>query len=252
MPRLAPSPLSAHAGDPNSDVCAREELVRRHLPLATRLAGRYRHTGEPQEDLQQVACIGLINAADRYDSAAGPFVRYAVPTIMGELKRHFRDTGWGMRVPRSLQERCLEVDRAVDALSTTLGRSPSPTDIAKLTGCSVEEVLEALEAASAYSPVGLDAPPRAGEDDGGGAASDRIGAEDPGYDLVELGQALGPAFRALPPREQAIVRLRFLEDLTQADIAERVGISQMQVSRLLRRSLERLDAAGREGEEDGE
>jgi len=128
------------------DARAREELVVRFMPLTRRLAGRYRHAGESQDDLEQVACMGLIKAVDRYDPDLGPFVRYAVPNIMGELKRHFRDKGWGMHVPRSVQERFLKVNDAVDQLSGHLGRSPSPKDIAELTGLAVEEVLEALEA----------------------------------------------------------------------------------------------------------
>lgn len=224
------------------DVRAREEVINRFLPLARRLAGRYRHTGESQEDLEQVACLGLIKAIDRYNPELGPFVRFAVPNIMGELKRHFRDKGWSMHVPRSLQERFLEVNEAMDQLSGRLGRSPTPKDIAKQTGLQVEEVLEALEASSAYSPVALDAP-HPGDEDGDRTLGDNLGADDPRYSFVELGQALAPAFRALPPREQAILKLRFIDDLTQSEIADRVGVSQMHVSRLLRRSLDRLNAA---------
>ncbi len=226
----------------HGDVRAREEVINRFLPLTKRLAGRYRHTGESQEDLEQVACLGLIKAIDRYNPALGPFVRFAVPNIMGELKRHFRDKGWSMHVPRSLQERFLEVNEAVDQLSGRLGRSPTPKDIAKLTGIPVEEVLEALEASSAYSPVALDAP-HPGDEDGDRTLGDNLGADDPRYGFVELGQALAPAFRALPSREQTILKLRFIDDLTQSEIADRVGVSQMHVSRLLRRSLDRLNAA---------
>ena len=243
---LAPSGLDSeqellrrYAG---GDMRAREEVVHRFLPLAKRLAGRYRHTGESQEDLEQVACLGLIKAIDRYDPALGPFVRYAVPNIMGELKRHFRDKGWSMHVPRSVQERFLRVNDATDRLSGRLGRSPSPRDIAEHTGLPLEEVLEALEASSAYSPVALDAP-YPGDEDGDRTLGDSLGAEDARYEVVELGQALAPAFRALPPREQTILRLRFIEDLTQSEIADQVGVSQMHVSRLLRRSLDRLNAA---------
>ena len=226
----------------HGDVRAREEVIHRFLPLTKRLAGRYRHTGESQDDLEQVACLGLIKAIDRYDPALGPFVRYAVPNIMGELKRHFRDKGWSMHVPRSVQERFLQVNDAVDQLSGRLGRSPTPKDIAEHTGLPIEEVLEALEASSAYSPMALDAP-YAGDEDGARTLGDDLGAEDPRYGFVELGQALAPAFRALPKREQTILRLRFIEDLTQSEIAEQVGVSQMHVSRLLRRSLDRLNAA---------
>ena len=224
------------------DMRAREEVVHRFLPMAKRLAGRYRHTGESQDDLEQVACLGLIKAIDRYDPELGPFVRYAVPNIMGEMKRHCRDKGWSMHVPRSVQERFLQVNDAMDRLSGRLGRSPTPADISEHTGLSLEEVLEALEASSAYSPAALDAP-HPGDEDGDRTLGDNLGAHDPRYGFVELGQALAPAFRALPPREQTILKLRFIDDLTQSEIADQVGVSQMHVSRLLRRSLDRLNAA---------
>jgi RNA polymerase sigma-B factor len=226
----------------DGDMAAREELVRMLLPLAQRLAGRYRHTSESQEDLEQVAYLGLIKAIDRFDPDLGPLVRYAVPTILGELKRHFRDRSWGMHVSRSLQERFLKVGDAVDQLTTKLGRSPTPRDIAHATGFTLEEVLEALDVSSAYSPAPLDAP-RGGEEDEGGTLADTLGGEDGRFELVELGATLEPALRALPERDRAIIHMRFAEDLTQSEIAERIGISQMHVSRLLRRSLERLSAA---------
>ena len=226
----------------DGDVRAREELVVRFMPLTRRLAGRYRHTGESQDDLEQVACLGLIKAVDRYDPDLGPFVRYAVPNIMGELKRHFRDKGWGMRVPRALQERWITVSAASETLSGRLGRSPTPKDIADQTGLSLDEVLEALEASDAYSPRALDAP-MALDDDAGRTLGDSVGAEDAGFEMVELAQAIGPAFHDLPEREQQILRLRFVEDLTQLEIAGRVGISQMHVSRLLRRSVRELSRA---------
>ena len=212
------------------------------MPLARRLAGRYRHTGESQEDLEQVAYFGLIKAVDRYDPELGPFVRYAVPNVLGELKRHFRDKSWGMHVTRSIQERVLKVNDATELLSARLGRSPSTRDLAKHLEISVEEVSEALDSASAYSPMALDAPQPGGED-GARVLGDTIGVEDGHYELVELGEAVGPAFRALPAREREIVRLRFLEDLTQSEIATRIGVSQMHVSRLLRRALDTLASA---------
>ena len=226
----------------SGDKSARDELVERHLPLAHRLAGRYRNSGEPMDDLRQVATLGLINAVDRYDPEAGSFVRFAVPTILGELKRHFRDKRWALRVPRSLQERGMEVTRTVELLSGRLGRSPSPRDVAEETGLTLEEVLEAMDLSTAYSPTPLDAP-FGGEEDGARTLGETLGADDASYELVELGNSVAPAFRALPEREQAILKLRFVDDLTQAEIAERVGISQMHVSRLIRRALGQLSDA---------
>ncbi|MEX1141430.1 MAG: SigB/SigF/SigG family RNA polymerase sigma factor [Thermoleophilaceae bacterium] len=228
------------------DLAARDELVEALRPFAQRLASRYRHTTESQEDLEQVAYIGLLKAIDRHDPDVGPFMRYAVPTILGELKRHFRDRGWGIHVSRALQERFLVVGNAVDELTVKIGRSPTPAELAEHTGLSVEEVLEALSAATAYAPTSLDGP--RSHSDGGeqdGALVDTLGAEDERYELVELGASLAPALRALPERERLILHLRFAEDMTQSEIAERVGISQMHVSRLLRRSIERLSAAAR-------
>jgi len=231
----------------DGDRAAREELIRHFTPLAYRLASRYRATGESREDLEQVACLGLIKAVDGYDPDRGPFSRYAVPTILGELKRHFRDKGWTMRVPRSLQERFLKVTEAMDVLSVRLGRSPTPRDVAKHTGYSVEEVVEALDAGKAYSPVALDAP-FSGEE-GERTLGDTIGSVDGRFELVELGQAVLPAFRSLPSREQLILKLRFYDDLTQSEIADQIGISQMHVSRLLRRSLERLEKVALSGDD---
>jgi RNA polymerase sigma-B factor len=225
------------------DMRAREELIGGLLPLAKRLAGRYRHSGESQEDLEQVACVGLIKAVDRYEPDVGPFVRYAVPNILGELRRHFRDKGWGMHVPRTVQENFLKVNEATEQLSGRLGRTPAVRDIAEATGLSLEDVIEAMDAGRSYSPAALDAP-HAGEDaDGSRVLGDTLGTKERGYDYVEIGQSIGPAFKVLPEREQQIIHLRFFEDLTQSEIAERVGISQMHVSRLLRRAIDRLNAA---------
>ena len=224
------------------DVSTRDQLVERFMPLARRLARRYRHTAESQDDLEQVAYLGLIKSIDRYDPEAGSFVRYAVPNVLGELKRHFRDKGWGMHVPRSLQERVLKINEAMELLYGRLGRSPSPRDLSEHTGLSLEEVLEALDAASAYSPAALDAP-YTSDPDGERTLGETLGDEDGHFELVELGEAIGPTFSALPDREQEIIRLRFVDDLTQAEIAKRTGISQMHVSRLLRRSLDQLSSA---------
>jgi RNA polymerase sigma-B factor len=229
----------------DGDMAARDQLVEQLRPLAVRLAGRYRHTTESQEDLEQVAYLGLLKAIDRFDPELGSFTRYAVPTILGELKRHFRDRGWGVHVSRSLQERFLRVGNAIDELTGKLGRSPTPRDIAAATGFTLEEVLEALDASSAYAPAALDAPRGSGEADDEGTLVDTLGATDARYELVELSASLAPALRALPERERLILHLRFAEDLTQSEIAERIGISQMHVSRLLRRSIDRLSAAAR-------
>jgi RNA polymerase sigma-B factor len=226
------------------DLNAREELVERFLPLARQLARRYRHTDEPQEDLTQVACVGLLKAIDRYEPERGSsFTRYAVPTILGELKRHFRDQGWAVHVPRALQERALQVNQAVSTLSARLGRSPTAQEIARAIEADPEEVLEAMEAATAYGASSLDAPRPGSDEDEGRTYGDTVASEEEGYELVAARDAVLPGLRALPPRERVIVHLRFERDLTQAEIAERVGVSQMHVSRLLRRSLERLRAS---------
>ena len=236
---------SLHLRCKEGDAAAKEELVERFMPLAKRLASRYRAGSESQEDLQQVAYVGLLKAIDRYEPAAGPFMRFAVPTILGELKRHFRQTRWSVHVPRSLQERVLDVSGAIEALSGTLGRSPTPADVAEATGLELEEVLEAMDATTANNPIALDAP-YGGEDGSEVTLSETVGDTDEGYELVELGEAVAPAVRALPPRERCILHLRFVEDLTQLEIAERIGISQMHVSRLLRRALDSLQEAAAE------
>ena len=227
------------------DLDAREELTVRLLPLARQLASRYRHSGEPLEDLTQVACVGLLKAIDRYDPERGTgFTRYALPTMLGELKRHFRDKGWALRVPRATQELVLKVNEALGTLPARLGRAPRPRDVAEALGVSVEDVLEAMEAATAYEAASLDAPRGATEDDEEWTHGAALGDEDPGYELVELSEALQGTLSALPDRERLILRLRFERDMTQAEIAGALGISQMHVSRLLRRSLGRLSAAG--------
>ncbi|CAN5196173.1 N/A [soil metagenome] len=231
----------------DGDVGARQELIEHFVPLAKRLAGRYRSSGESIEDLEQVASLGLIKAIDRFEPGEGAFARYAVPTIVGELKRHFRDKGWGMRVPRHLQERVMEVNSAVENLATELGRSPTPRDVAEYIGAGIEEVLEAMEAAGAYSPMSLDAPQSGSTDDEDHTLGHRLGASDPAYELAEWRPTVAPAVAALPEREQKILHLRFVEDLTQAEIASRIGVSQMHVSRLLRRSLDELAAAAANG-----
>ena len=231
------------------DSRAREELVERFLPLARQLARRYQRGPEPLEDLVQVASVGLVKAIDRYDPArATAFSSYAVPTMVGELKRYFRDFGWAVHVPRGMQERTVAVQSTVSALAKELGRSPAPAEVAAALDLGEEQVLEALEAALAYDALSLEAP-RAGGEEPEGAFADTIGADDARYELVELGVSIAPALKALPERERRILHMRFSLDLTQSEIAERIGVSQMHVSRLIRRSLARLEeAAEREPE----
>jgi len=225
------------------DVTAREELVERFLPLARDLALRYAYSEEPFDDLLQVASLGLIKAIDRFDPGRGAkFTSYAAPTILGELKRHFRDKGWSLHVPRDLQERTLAVSRATEILSKELGRSPKVREVAKHLGCSVEEVLEAHEASASYQAASLDAP---GAHDDGESASliDLLGRDDSAYELVEDRDAIANTWLALPEVERQVLELRFMHDLTQGEIGERIGYSQMHVSRLLRRALNRLETA---------
>jgi len=224
----------------DGDGAARDELVKRLLPLAKRMARRYRRSEEPLDDLVQVATLGLIKAIDRFDPARETaFSSYAVPTMLGELKRYFRDNGWAVHVPRGMQERVMAVDSAVKALSRELGRSPSVAEIAKAIDLSPEQVLEAMEAAGAYDAVSLESF-RFGDEGDGETYAESIGTEDGRYELVEYGATIAPTLAALPARDRIVLHLRFVEDLTQAEIAARVGVSQMHVSRLIRRALERL------------
>lgn len=220
------------------DLAAREQLVERFLPLARQLARRYGGSGEAIDDLIQVASLGLVKAIDRYELDRGAaFSSFAVPTILGEIKRYFRDTGWTIRVPRTIQERRLKVNRAIPVLTGKLGRSPTTTEIAEYIEATSEEVLEAMEAAAAYEPLSLDTSPGGDEDDERGWGQS-LGEEDPAYDVVEYGASLAPAMQALPDRERVILHLRFVEDMTQSQIAEKIGVSQMHVSRLIRKALE--------------
>jgi RNA polymerase sigma-B factor len=224
------------------DLAAREELIKRFLPLARDLALRYTYTDEPFDDLLQVACFGLIKAIDRFEPGRGSkFTSYAVPTILGELKRHFRDKGWALHVPRDLQERSLAVSRQTEMLSKTLGRSPKAREVAATLGCTVEDVLEAQEAAASYEAASLDAP--TARDDDAAPLLDLVGGEDSAYELVESRDAIASTWKALPDLERQVLELRFARDLTQREIGERIGFSQMHVSRLLRRALNRLETA---------
>jgi RNA polymerase sigma-B factor len=223
------------------DPAAREELVERCLPLARELARRYTYTDEPFDDLLQVASVGLLKAIDRFDPDRGAkFSSYAAPTILGELKRHFRDKGWALHVPRDLQERTLAVSRETEALSRQLGRSPRPREVARAIGCSVEEVLEAHQAAAGYRAASLDAP-TARDDDQAPPLVDMLGGEDSAYELVAERDAIASSWKALPDVERSILALRLMHDLNQREIGDRIGYSQMHVSRLLRRALSRLE-----------
>jgi RNA polymerase sigma-B factor len=221
------------------DLRARDELTRRFMPLARQLARRYQRGNEPLEDLVQVASLGLVKAIDRYDLERGTaFSSYAVPTILGELKRYFRDVGWAVHVPRGMQERIMQVNQAMDRMSRDLGRSPTPAEIAAEVDLTVEVVLESLEAAVAYEATSLDAP-RAGDPDGESYA-ESMGEEDGAYEQIEYLESIAPTMRALPERDRLVLKLRFEDDLTQSEIADQIGVSQMHVSRLIRRALTRL------------
>jgi RNA polymerase sigma-B factor len=221
------------------DPLAREALVDRFLPLARQLARRYQRGGEPLDDLTQVASLGLLKAIDRFDPQRDTaFSSFAVPTILGELKRHFRDRGWSVRVPRDLQELSVRVDRVTDNLSRGLGRAPTPEEIGAEIGVTAEQVLEAREAAGAYRAVSLDRPRE--EEDEGEPVADHLGIEDPGFGVAEDAATVQRLMLVLSDREREVLRLRFSEDLTQSEIGIRVGVSQMHVSRLLRQAIARL------------
>ncbi len=219
---------------------ARDALIERFLPLARKLARRYMPSSEPYDDLLQVASLGLVKAVERFDPDRGfAFTSFAVPTIVGELKRYFRDTGWALHVDRSAQERARKVADAQQRISARTGSSPTVTELAQYLEMSEEEVLEGLQTAEAYDALSLDAPVQS-EDDGSTSRLDTLGDEDERLDLVNVQATVFAAARHLPRREREILFLRFSQDLTQTEIAEQVGVSQMQVSRLLRRSLHRL------------
>jgi RNA polymerase sigma-B factor len=225
------------------DQRARDALVGIYLPVARRMAKRYAGVVEPYEDLAQVASVGLLNAIDRYDPALGtPFIGFAKPTIMGELKRYFRDKVWTIRVPRALHDRLAAIDAATEALTEELSRPPSPKELAEHLQVDLEDVLEALAAKENRRPLGLDLPSR-GEDGDGPSVSEWVGGADVGYELVEDRMAIEAVIPGLDAREREVLRLRFIEELPQSQIAKRIGCSQMHVSRLLRSTLERLREA---------
>jgi RNA polymerase sigma-B factor len=219
---------------------AREALLQMYMPLARGLARRYGRSSEPFEDLLQVASLGLLKAIDRYDAERGhPFASFAVPTILGEMRRYFRDSGWAVHVPRGAQERALKVRDAGERLANRNGRAPTVNQLAEYLELDTEDVIDALQAVHAYNTLSLDAA-RPSTDGEGIAYVDSLGGEDERFELVELDVTLAAVLGELPPRERLILHMRFVEDLTQTEIAQRLGISQMQVSRLLRRSLEQL------------
>jgi RNA polymerase sigma-B factor len=219
------------------DPAARDELAREFLPLAEYFARRFAGRGEPVEDLTQTASLGLLNAIDRFDAERGvPFSTYAAATIVGELKRHFRDRGWALRVPRNVQETAILVNRTVSSLWQEKGRAPTVQEIAGAADISDDDVLLALDALQAYTTDSLDAP----IGDATSTAAETIGTEDHSFEISEEWLSVVPALRDLPERERAILYLRFFEGLTQTEIAQQLGISQMHVSRLVSQSLDKL------------
>lgn len=230
-----PEQVARHEG-------TRAALIELHLPLVEHCARRFRSRGEPFEDLVQVGTIGLIKSVDRFDTDRGvEFSTYATPTIIGEIKRHFRDKGWAIRVPRRLQELRMQITATTAELSQSLGRSPTPAELAESIGCTVDEVVEGLESGNAYSTLSLDAGDNS--EDGAFTMLDTMGIEDDGLEHVELRESLKPLLAALPAREKNILMLRFFKNMTQSQIAAEVGVSQMHVSRLLSRTLDHLREA---------
>lgn len=237
--------FAAMAPDDPGRSALRDRIVTSHLPLVVSMAGRFRDRGEPMDDLIQVGTVGLINAVDRFDPDRGvEFSTFATPTIIGEIKRHFRDRGWTIRVPRRLQEMRLHVNVATEALTSELGRSPTVREIADKAGLSEDDVLDAIESSQAYSTLSIDAD---GGDSDAPSIADSLGETDEAMEWVEQRETVRPLLEALPPRERRIVMLRFYEGLSQSQIAAEMGMSQMHVSRLLARSLIQM----REGLGDG-
>ena len=222
---------------------ARDELVRLHLPLVEHCARRFRNRGEPHEDLVQVGTIGLIKAVDRFETDRGvEFSTYATPTIIGEIKRYFRDKGWAIRVPRRLQELRMQISATTAELSQKLGRSPTPRELAEVIGCSVEEIIEGMESSNAYSTLSLDASGDS-SDEGPPSLLDSLGVDDQNLEHVEIRESIKPLLEGLGPREKRILLLRFFKNMTQSQIAEEIGVSQMHVSRLLTKTLAQLRAS---------
>jgi RNA polymerase sigma-B factor len=232
------------------DLAAREQLIEQYMSLVRSLARRYSYRGEQLDDLVQIGAIGLIKAIDRFDLDRGvELTTYATPNIIGEIKRHFRDKGWSVRVPRGLQELNVQLSRIIEEQTVELGRSPTIAELAKAADAEEEEVLEALESGRAYSSVSLSA--AVGQDEEGELDPlESLGADEPQYEVSEDRAVLAPGFRVLDERERTIIHLRFFKGLTQSQIAQQVGISQMHVSRLIRRALEKIrEEIASEGEE---
>jgi RNA polymerase sigma-B factor len=252
--RSAPTPAPAASSAPGQtdntelfqrwcehhDPRARDALIERFLPLARTLARRYIRTSEPYDDLVQVASLGLVNAVNRYDPSRGhAFTSFAVPTILGELRRHFRDTGWAVHVPRGLQERSRKINEAQQLLTNRSGRPPTVAQLSEYLELTHEEVLDGLHAGEAYDAVSLNATRPSDEDDGD-SYLDSLGEEDHSLGLIDGAATIFAAAKELPERERQILFMRFGKDFTQTEIAEQIGVSQMQISRLLRKSLRRL------------
>lgn len=230
----------------DGDAQAREQLVERFLPLARQLARRYQRASEPLDDLLQVASLGLIKAIDRFDPDREiAFSSYAVPTILGEIKRYFRDRTWAVRVPRGLQELSMRVDRAVGALSEELHRSPSVKEIAAAVGSAEEDVLEALQAGGAYRAVSFEAP-SGGSGEDTATLADSVGVREDGFDRAEERATLDALLGSVSERERDVLQMRFERDMTQAEIGAEIGVSQMQVSRIIRQALQRLREAAQD------
>ncbi len=234
--------MSENPTDSGTYAAARDELITMHIPLVEHLARRFRDRGEPHDDLVQVGMVGLIKAADRFDTGRGvEFSTYATPTIVGEIKRHFRDRGWSIRVPRRLQEMRLQISRATAELSQESGRSPTVAELASHLDLTQEEILEGLESAQAYSTLSLDSTSPSGDDESDSASlTDTLGDEDEALEGVEYRESLKPLLAQLTERERQIIMMRFFKNMTQAQIAQEVNVSQMHVSRLLSKALATL------------
>lgn len=228
------------SGDDGGAAALRDRIIAQALPMARNIARRFANRGEEFDDLYQVACLGLINAVDRFDSSRGrEFAAFAVPTIMGEVRRHFRDRTWALRVPRRLKDLSVSLNTATESLTQRLGRSPTAAELATELGVDVDEIIEALAASSAYQTRSLDTP-LSREDSAGASLADTLGTDDAELDKSELHLALRPLLEQLPARERRMIALRFFYDKSQSEIAQEVGISQVHVSRVLSKTLTRL------------